>query len=734
MMLFSLCDPARADSAEPEGLAHALAGHSTQEILRQIQDPGGNPAMALQWVLPYWRTEAMSPADTTALGLVLMKDADSLDRSDDVTAIGQRLLGMPMSPLDRRRLLGLLAGRVDQLHDPARIHALEAEVGKLAQTLPDHQDYVADLWAQLSADYSILNLFPDSIRLARKAIATGTHHPVLADYRAWQVISLAYMHQGQIPEAIEALHSAEQASRQLKMPDDALLLSTFGVLYVYAGEWQKSIDYTLRAIAADHIAGRKIRIDRHDMFNNLGEAYSRLGDLDRAQAAFRQAIKLARQQRQSYAYPLNNLGEVLLKKRQPRQALPMFNQALDIFRRQGNVLAQATALANIASTQAELGRHAAAAGTFQQSLAMLDKTADTEERLSIYPVMIANLKALHRYRDALTAMEAYKQDSDQRNSVQTQTRVARMESVIDLEHQKRKLAEDERERIEQRTTIETFRNRNQQQRLWIGGMVIIVVAMLLVTVLIYAQNRLRRRLNRQLQTSNAELAEQRRHLAELNAEVTRQSEEDALTGLYNRRYGQALLQELNRQQLACLEQGRPRTPTLLVLLDIDHFKQINDIHGHDAGDRALLYFADALRSCSRADDILVRWGGEEFLWIIATPELELAEQLFSRLRQRLQAQPLQLPRDTLTLTASAGYGMTPTWAGVDSGWAVDLTVIDAALYRAKSTGRDRIVGFVGSTPPTVEVAVLSRIAAPDMLAHGWLVEYAPAGGQSVAMT
>ncbi|AFC86022.1 tetratricopeptide repeat-containing diguanylate cyclase [Frateuria aurantia] len=706
-------------------LAKATTSPAPETMLVRVRQLAAKPEVVLQLALPYWRSQPLNQADTIALGLALMKAANATDQSQDVIAIAARLRPLPMQPLDRRLMLGLLAAYIDRLHDPGRIRLMEDDVRQLAPRLPDHQPYIADLRAQLAGSYAILNLFSDSIRLAREAIATGSQHPGVADYRAWQVISIAEMRQGKIPEAIEALHSAEKASIAMKMPDDALLLSSFSALYLYAGQWQQSIDYTRRALAASHIAGRKMQINRADTFNNLGSAYSQLGDFKQAQTYFRAAIKLAKQQGQSYAYPLNNLGELLRQHAQPAEALPIFREALGIFRQQRDVLAQAVAWANIGASLAALGQREAGAKAFDQSQLLFAKIHDSEERLKMYPDMIANLRALHRYREAvqvMQVMQAYKEASDQRNSEQSRIRIAKLESVIDLEHQQRKLVEAEQEHLKQRNTIERFKTRNQQQRQWIGGMVASLLALLLFAVLAYRQSRLRQRLNQQLEQSNVELAEQRQSLAELNAKITHQSEHDALTGLCNRRYGQAWLE---RKMLALandFQQGTPSPPLLLMLLDIDHFKSINDQHGHEAGDRALTHFSAVLRQCSRPDDVLVRWGGEEFLWIF--PQLNPLEvdAIFQRLRTSLHSQPLQLSGEPQIIKVSAGYGLAPAWPTADTDWAPWLNIADAALYRAKAGGRDRITGLLPSGQVHMDAATLARTSIAEMLQDGWLRE------------
>lgn len=151
---------------------------------------------------------------------------------------------------------------------------------------------------------------------------------------------------------------------------------------------------------------------------------------------------------------------------------------------------------------------------------------------------------------------------------------------------------------------------------------------------------------------------------------------DALTGLGNRR---AMEQDLQR---ALLLSDRTRFPCGLALVDIDHFKSINDQHGHAAGDATLVAFADLLRSSVRKVDSVYRFGGEEFLLLLPGADVAGLRAVTRTLRARIASSQLG-PESNLT--ASLGAAMLAEGESVDA-W---LLRADAALYRAKALGRDR---------------------------------------------
>jgi len=156
---------------------------------------------------------------------------------------------------------------------------------------------------------------------------------------------------------------------------------------------------------------------------------------------------------------------------------------------------------------------------------------------------------------------------------------------------------------------------------------------------------------------------------------------DSLTGLLNRRQMQYLLdQELERFK-------RSGEPVSLMLMDFDHFKQLNDSRGHDAGDKVLQAFADILRQELRAQDLVARWGGEEFLVIM--PQCTVSDALKTAERLRVA---LETYRGKSTggadFEATVSIGVTDLRQGDDAVTAVSRA--DRAMYQSKELGRNRV--------------------------------------------
>ncbi|MFC8800100.1 diguanylate cyclase [Promicromonospora sp. NPDC057138] len=176
-------------------------------------------------------------------------------------------------------------------------------------------------------------------------------------------------------------------------------------------------------------------------------------------------------------------------------------------------------------------------------------------------------------------------------------------------------------------------------------------------------------------------------LQQRNAELERLSRTDALTGLYNRRY---LDQELTRYHGDSI---RYQYPLSVALLDLDHFKQVNDTYGHSAGDQVLRVFAEHLHRELRAGDVGGRWGGEEFLLVLPHTDLAGAVAVADRIRAATAAELVAVDGRSITVTVSGGCAL----ALGESPEAV-VQLADAGLYRAKLGGRNQIATAAPATP------------------------------------
>ncbi|WP_336067410.1 GGDEF domain-containing protein [Nitratireductor rhodophyticola] len=168
-------------------------------------------------------------------------------------------------------------------------------------------------------------------------------------------------------------------------------------------------------------------------------------------------------------------------------------------------------------------------------------------------------------------------------------------------------------------------------------------------------------------------------LTDVMDELRHDRDRDVLTGVLNRR---GFEEQANRHV-----KSRRRAPLSLIVCDLDHFKQINDTHGHHVGDAALKAFGDMLQNCARSSDIVGRIGGEEFALLLPHTDIEGARDLAERLRSGLSSSTLAINQKSVRLSASFGI----VHKNADDDLATLLRRADDHLYRAKQAGRDRVL-------------------------------------------
>jgi len=177
------------------------------------------------------------------------------------------------------------------------------------------------------------------------------------------------------------------------------------------------------------------------------------------------------------------------------------------------------------------------------------------------------------------------------------------------------------------------------------------------------------------------LQEANRKILEQNARLKAYALSDPLTGLANRRNVQQILNYMMK------DYDRTGTPFSLMIIDLDHFKRVNDMYGHDAGDTVLCGLAESLQDFLRKTDIKARWGGEEFMIILPRTGLQDGIQIAEKLRKNISDKPFSYKGNVIPITFSGGI------ASCESPLSIQKLICDAdrALYAAKEAGRNRII-------------------------------------------
>lgn len=246
----------------------------------------------------------------------------------------------------------------------------------------------------------------------------------------------------------------------------------------------------------------------------------------------------------------------------------------------------------------------------------------------------------------------------------------------------------------------------------------------------------RKQLSR-IQLRQQALAAENLALSQANIEMETATYTDALTQLFNRRYAEKYIQEqvdsIFPRYMRWLHANGSKAEAMsfslgLFFLDMDHFKAVNDTHGHDAGDAVLKGIAKVLTDCAREEDRVIRWGGEEFLIISSLTERDSACHLAERLREAVASTPFEIPSGSLDKTCSIGFALYPflPYQPERVEWRTVLSIADSALYAAKQAGRNTWVGLRGSPETPVDQFPENLLEAiPEMVEKGQLKKETP---------
>jgi diguanylate cyclase (GGDEF)-like protein len=508
-----------------------------------------------------------------------------------------------------------------------------------------------------------------SAALAASAVPASCEYRSLS--RAWQVLERRAMGLGQMAAARDAAQAAlDLADAAGDLYRKSITLGSLGYIAARSGQ----ADVALRAIAQakriaaslpDPVALARVRLQEARIADLRG-------DLDAGLRATEDAHALAQRAgaRRLAGLLLVNLSDSYVKRQRPADALRAANEALPTAR-EFNDLRTERVLVNNAGL-AKIGLHRIAEG--RQDLARVLDISRRSGQVGDQAVTLREYgEALAAAGDLHGALELFHRERDLSAEVMQSNRrvlLKEMQTRYDAEAKQRSI-----ELMKSDNALKTaaLANRDLMQRIWL----LVAAVMALSVVLAVLLYRRVRETNRQLAASHASL-----RVA---------SERDPLTNLANRRHFHVVMQSHDAGE------GKGFAGALL-MVDIDHFKHINDGHGHAAGDVVLVEVAKRLNDAVRGEDLVVRWGGEEFLIVASRLSTEQTDQLAARVLASIGATPVLVEGEALWVTASIGYACFPLPPySVPVQWEQAINLADMALYTAKSQGRNRAVGLASAS-------------------------------------
>ncbi len=425
--------------------------------------------------------------------------------------------------------------------------------------------------------------------------------------------------------------------------------------------------------------------------NRTGYAYDSFGEHETARRMLHQALAIADdpdtagavddQSRWSIITNLVNNAMYLVPALRSQQrardaeqvlleALDHATQAVEQCRRSSRPYELCLSLGNLGAVHQLAGEHETSLATLHHALDLADKHDYYPLRMSALQHMPAALLDLGRAQDAVDVLADVVTMAIELGELPVQVEVLRQLADV---HEARGAV---REALASYRAFHDAEKQLRRGRALTRGRILAHQAHLEQARLEAADVRAR----------HQELLTHQQALRERTRELERHAHTDALTGLANRRYADVALPSLHSQSRARGEQ------LWIAVMDLDHFKHVNDAYGHPTGDQVLVRVAELLQAVCRPQDLLARYGGEEFLLAMLDVDERTAHIICERLRARIDGDDWSQIRPSLRVTVSVGLHRS-----TEAAYADTVEHADRLLYRAKAEGRNRVVSSSGNT-------------------------------------
>lgn len=467
----------------------------------------------------------------------------------------------------------------------------------------------------------------------------------------------------------EAQRHAEAAFQTAKTAKDsyrqALGLIALALQAIRADKLDQAEEHLLQAQSlADQQddMGLKVRVLQ---FN--AELHGARRNTSAERAALREGLALAQSAKltRQATKILVNLSDLELGAKRPAEALKFLEQAQRSLDKLKDRRVDATIHHNMGMARIALGQVAAGKRDIEAGLALWEGSGARDELASSLQEYSLALAEAGDIQGALSVYHRERKLKSEAFAADREASLAALQTRYNRDAQKREIELQARENAVQKAKLD---NHAAHQRLWIW---LAVVAGLIVIILALVLRRMR----------------QTQHLLRRRQDDLRaQSEQDSLTGLANRR---SLHRSIQAAQGAAGDyQGG------VLLIDLDHFKRVNDDHGHGAGDLVLKEVARRLKTLLTSQDVVGRWGGEEFAIHLPHATPARTAQVAQAVLHIIGDSAVLLPSLALRVTASVGFGTYPLPQDhLKVGWEQALNLADMALYLAKSQGRNQALGL-----------------------------------------
>ncbi|MBD8524229.1 diguanylate cyclase [Pseudomarimonas arenosa] len=500
-------------------------------------------------------------------------------------------------------------------------------------------------------------------------------------------LALIRLNKGDYSAALEALNESLRLQSEGAKAELERTYHYLGLLYAGLREYETARTHLDRGLSEARRLGDPNR--EAPLLGSIARVANLSRDYSRALSWALDAERLAERMDSppGRAYAALERGRALL-------GMGQVQEARDVLEKGAAIAERISQSGTLADFRAELARIAALEGRIDDAIALWDTALgyfqSGDDRPQLYTSYRELLPLLVQAGESARAL-ALAQEGLRLQEEISGLDMNRRLAVLESENRARE-AQREIEILKRDNEISSMRLREERNQRWTGWA--ISLSLLAVLAMLALRYRESRRSALALGASNAALQQSQAALQAAHHQLEQKAEllamaasTDPLTGISNRREFSRRFGEHWRQ---ASEQGRDLS---LVLLDVDHFKQVNDKFGHAAGDSVLTEVAEVLRNALRGGTALARWGGEEFAVLLPNVDRDQAAALADRLRQAVASMPV---RELPSITISAGVASL-------EGRRLNrpeqlLDEADAALYQAKTLGRNRVVLAGQATP------------------------------------
>jgi len=475
-------------------------------------------------------------------------------------------------------------------------------------------------------------------------------------------IGAIYYKQNDFVKALEQYLLALEIQEELQ--DSFNIASSYnniGLIFFSTKDYNKSLEYLSKALEIYEELNANINIAYTTL--NIAGTYSNLDNSEKALDYCLSSLKYSEEigNERLSGIILTNIAIMYYDDFDNKnEALEYFNKALIIAQKYNDKRNTAISLHNIGSIHKDLGLYEVAMKEEREALKFAQEINDYSQIAEIIGEISSIYAKMNNFQNAYEYHVKFKALNDSIFNIESDEKITEMETKYETEKKEQQIV-----LLEKDKTISGMKLKRQRSLLlYLTGGIVMIFLFVLILSNLYRQK---------VKTSAA--------LAVANGKLEELSRTDPLTKLWNRRYLHEII-ELERTRIK-----RAFEPFSFILMDIDHFKNVNDTHGHECGDYVLATMAVILRSAVRKQDLVGRWGGEEFLLFLPKTSLKGAITIAESVRKKIEDYPFTYSSKKIPVTATFGVSQYDESLSVDE----CIKLSDDALYEGKESGRNRVV-------------------------------------------